>query len=345
MDNNSAGAVKNLSQHDQPAKALEVDWESRYRDLVNSLNAGVATIAADGWFLDANPAFLKIFGFSGLKELLFEYKWPALFADSEEKEAFAQVFADKETVKCREALLRRRQGDTFWALVSVVPGSRPGKTGNVTVIVDDITDRKALEGRLNYLATHDTLTNIPNRFFLEEALRREAAKARRGEKSALLLINIDNFKIINDTLGRTAGDELLVTLAKILKNTLREGDLLARLEGDEFAVLLERVTHKDVWVVAEKLCRAVDESMLYLSVNKQCLNSSISIGIIMIDGTLDDQKLLSYAGAAVHKAREEGRNTIVFAQPDRVPGTGYNGTGQVIPVPKKYKVKKIKSKN
>lgn len=105
--------------------------------------------------------------------------------------------------------------------------------------VRDITERKKMEEMLQYIATHDFLTGTPNRYSLEENIKRAVAKARRGQGSAILLIDLDNFKLVNDTLGHAAGDELLVTVVNILKSNLREGDLLARLGGDEFAVLLE----------------------------------------------------------------------------------------------------------
>lgn len=187
-----------------------------------------------------------------------------------------------------------------------------------------------MKKQLQYLATHDSLTNIPNRYLLQENLKRAVAKAKRGQKNALLFIDLDNFKLVNDTLGYTAGDDLLITLVNILKSNLREGDLLARLGGDEFAVLLEGATAEEAGTIAEKLRRAVDEEELCLVTHRTCFNLTISIGIVMVDGTLDSQKLLSHADTALYAAKEGGRNKVAFVQPDGYSRAKLSETNQLV---------------
>ncbi|MFZ5651986.1 MAG: putative bifunctional diguanylate cyclase/phosphodiesterase [Bacillota bacterium] len=290
--------------------------EVRYQDLVRTLDVGIYISNLDGRFLDVNPAFLRIFGFNDRQEL-DKYSWLSLYVNPVEGENVNRTIKDKGNIKNLEILMKRRSGETFWAQVTaVIRYSREAREQNVMGIVEDITDRKRAEDQLQYLATHDVLTKIPNRYYLEEALKRTVAKAKRGEKSALLIIDLDNFKLVNDTLGHAAGDDLLITLSNILKNNLRDGDILARLGGDEFAVLLEGITYEDAWTVAEKLRRVVDESEVCLNKHMQCFNLSISIGIIMIDGVLDCQKLLSRADSALYLAKEGGRNRVVFFHPD-----------------------------
>lgn len=193
-------------------------------------------------------------------------------------------------------------------------------------------ERKRAEEALQYLATHDALTGIPNRYYLEENLKRAAAKAQRGEKAALLFIDLDNFKLVNDTLGHKAGDELLIALVNVFKNNLREYDFLARLGGDEFAVLLEGINDQEAGAVAEKLRRAVCESELNLMTHRLRLNQSISIGIISIDGTLDYQRCLALADTALYAAKDGGRNRVVFAQPEDEPLNRLTETNHLLSV-------------
>lgn len=237
------------------------------------------------------------------------------------------IFSDSDEIRKLYQYVEKK-GDAFYAefhVPSVFKGTgadlwataSPLFDGNNNIVgaiesIRNVTEHKRLERQLQYLATHDTLTNIPNRYSLTETLKRAVAKAKRGEKSAFLFIDLDNFKLVNDTLGHAAGDELLVTMSNILKNNLREGDLLARFGGDEFCVLLEGASFEEAEIVAEKLRRAVDQDEMYLDRHKCCLNLSVSIGVVMVDGTLDTQKVLSYADNALYAAKESGRNRVSF---------------------------------
>lgn len=206
-------------------------------------------------------------------------------------------------------------GANLWGLASPLYDENNKIVGAIESL-RDVSEHKRMERQLQYLATHDALTNIPNRYSLTQTLKRAVAKAKRGEKSAFLFIDLDNFKLVNDTLGHATGDELLVNMAKILKNNLREGDLLARFGGDEFCVLLEGTTYEEAEIVAEKLRQAVDQEELYMDKHKCCLNLSVSIGVVMVDGTLDTQKVLSYADNALYMAKDNGKNRVAFLKPD-----------------------------
>ncbi|MFX4262342.1 EAL domain-containing protein [Pelotomaculum propionicicum] len=206
-------------------------------------------------------------------------------------------------------------GANLWGLASPLYDENDKIVGAIESL-RDISEHKRMEKQLQYLATHDALTNIPNRYSLTQTLKRAVAKAKRGEKSAFLFIDLDNFKLVNDTLGHATGDELLVTMAKILRRNLREGDLLARFGGDEFCVLLEGATFEEAEIVAEKLRQAVDQEELVMDKHKCCLNLSVSIGVVMVDGTLDTQKVLSYADNALYMAKDNGKNRVTFLKPD-----------------------------
>jgi len=208
------------------------------------------------------------------------------------------------------------QGAFLWLSVSPLFDSE-GKLVGAIETMRDISDRKRMEARLTHLANHDPLTNIPNRYFLEENLKRVVARSKHGStSSALLCIDLDNFQLVNDALGHAAGDEVLISLAKILQSNLRSGDLLARMGGDEFAVLLEDATAEQAEVVAEKLRAAVEQRELCLVTHRTCFYLSVSVGVVMIDGSLDSQKLFSYAETAVAQAKEQGRNRVAFVKPE-----------------------------
>lgn len=173
-----------------------------------------------------------------------------------------------------------------------------------------MTERKHQEDQLAYLATHDPLTGLANRRSLEEAMQRVTARARRGIPSALLFVDIDNFKVVNDTLGHAAGDKALVTLARLLQDELRTEDLMARLGGDEFALLLEGISIEEASVVAERLRLAVEQFCLTLDDRR--FNLSLSIGLVVIDGRQTSLEILSQADAAIYRAKERGGNRVVL---------------------------------
>ncbi|WP_192902980.1 EAL domain-containing protein [Pelotomaculum propionicicum] len=202
------------------------------------------------------------------------------------------------------------------------------KTANEQ-LQQEIAERKQAEAQLKYLATHDYLTGIPNRYSFEESLKNTVAKAKRGKEGSLLFIDIDNFKLVNDTKGHTAGDHLLIDVAKIIKESIRKSDTLARLGGDEFGVLLEEATVDEARLVAEKLRKKVEDKEFCFT-NYVCFNLSICIGIVMIDGSLNSQKLLTLADTALYAAKEKGRNRIVLLDPNEETTTRFAAINQLV---------------
>ena len=255
-----------------------------------------------------------------------------IFSDDKETRDRYPIFEKKGNMLFIESYIPKvynGAGADIWAVASPLFDSSNKIVGAIESL-RDISEHKRMERQLQYLATHDALTNIPNRYSLTQTLKRAVAKAKRGAKSAFLFIDLDNFKLINDTMGHKAGDELLVTLSKILKSNLREGDLLARFGGDEFCVLLENATLEEAEAVAEKLRRVVDQDEMYLEEQKCCINLSISIGVVMIDGTLDSQKVLSYADNALYAAKENGKNRVTFLKPDKETELNLSETNRMI---------------
>ncbi|CCO07296.1 sensor domain-containing protein [Desulforamulus hydrothermalis] len=280
--------------------------QTKYFDLMNNLDVGIFICDESGCFLDANPAFLRLLELPSVAEL-----------QNKSVAHFCKICADPlkslmqqgGCLKNREVLVTTAAGNTFWANLTAV--IRPLQDGQYILgILDNIDERKKAEERLHFLATHDVLTQVPNRYSLEETVRLAVAKAQAGASYALLLIDIDNFKLVNDTMGHTAGDELLIKFTSLLRSNIRQEDFLARFGGDEFVILIEGVTQNEVMDMAERIRNAVYQTEVEVGSVK--LNLSVSIGVVLIDGTLEYQKILSQADIALYKAKEEGRNRIAY---------------------------------
>jgi diguanylate cyclase (GGDEF)-like protein len=183
--------------------------------------------------------------------------------------------------------------------------------GNV-VIFEDVTEREKAEERARFLATHDDLTGLPNRSVLGEAVN-DAVRAghRYGHMFAVMFTDLDRFKNINDTLGHAAGDVLLIETAKRLKECVRKSDVIARVGGDEFVIMLREVSDQSqVATVARKILAAVVEPV---TVHGHECQITASIGISMFPAdALDEESLIKNADAAMYLAKEDGRNGYRF---------------------------------
>ncbi|MDD4861951.1 MAG: diguanylate cyclase [Smithellaceae bacterium] len=181
--------------------------------------------------------------------------------------------------------------------------------GYFVAVFDDVTERKSYEDKLKQFAVHDQLTGLLNRRGLEDILSRSIAKAKRGAVSSLLYTDLDNFKDVNDTIGHSAGDDVLVILVDLLKAALRTEDVVFRLGGDEFAVLLDGIDGREALFAAERLRAAVEAHRFELQ--GRVFPLSLSIGVVRIDGTLALGELLSEADTAMYRAKAQGKNRVV----------------------------------
>ncbi len=182
----------------------------------------------------------------------------------------------------------------------------------VLLALMDITERKRAEARLAFMAQHDGLTGLPNRILLRQRLDEMLAQTRRsGDNVAVLFLDLDNFKGINDTLGHAVGDKLLKGVTKRLRSSLREEDAVARLGSDEFAIVQAGVERpEDVAFLAKRLIDAISEPYLF---DGNTIVSGASIGIAIAPGDGDDaEKLLKNADMALSRAKSEGHGTFSF---------------------------------
>jgi diguanylate cyclase (GGDEF)-like protein/PAS domain S-box-containing protein len=214
------------------------------------------------------------------------------------------------------SLLRRPDGVQFAVRDSAAPmRDRGGAISGAVLVVQDVTQLRGLEREMLYLARHDSLTGLINRRELERQLEAAIASAAGGRHHCLCYLDLDEFKLVNDSCGHVAGDELLRQLTALLAAHVRETDLLARLGGDEFGVLLRDCTLKGAAVAAENLCRIVRQ--FRFSWEDRVFEVGVSIGVVPItadSGTLS--QVLSAADAACYVAKEQGRNRVHLYQPD-----------------------------
>ncbi|HSN45139.1 MAG TPA: PAS domain-containing protein [Casimicrobiaceae bacterium] len=211
----------------------------------------------------------------------------------------------------------RKDGGTIWCewYHSCLHDDR-GRIVSILSFVQDVSARIRAEERLQYLATRDALTGLPNRLLLHERLAQAIAKARRtGLRVGVLFIDLDRFKNVNDTLGHRVGDLLLKQVTATLSATLRETDFLARLGGDEFMVIVEEVAEADVLgLIAQKLQDAIAQPF---TVEDHAIYVTSSIGIsVYPDDSDDPDELLKHADVAMYRSKELGRNTFQFLDAD-----------------------------
>jgi diguanylate cyclase (GGDEF)-like protein len=217
---------------------------------------------------------------------------------------------------------RRKNGEVFpeWLIITAVKESedRSKPVNHYVASFSDITSRKAAEEEIKQLAFYDPLTQLPNRRLLQERLKHSIEVERRdGKQLALLMLDLDRFKAVNDSLGHLAGDELLQQVAIRISARLRDVDMVARLGGDEFVVLLEDIAH------AEDAARVASEIILVLSKPFQLAQSSdvqigVSIGISLYpEHGANYETLMDHADAALYQAKDQGRGCYAYFSEDQ----------------------------
>jgi diguanylate cyclase (GGDEF)-like protein/PAS domain S-box-containing protein len=303
----------------QAAEALRVS-EERYRTVFQtSLDPILINRTSDRRFIDVNQAFLNVMGFARDEVIGRTSLELNLWADPRDLENVDEIL--RQTLQCRnvEIQFRKKNGETLWGLMSSSVIDIDGVKCVLTV-TRDISSAKAAEEEIRSLAFYDPLTGLPNRRLLMERLHLTlASSARTGRLRALLFVDLDNFKTLNDTLGHQTGDLLLQESARRLAACVREADTVGRLGGDEFVLMLEDLS--DLPEDAAAQAKAVGEKILsvvtqpYLLNGREC-RSSASIGISVFGGRRESSnEILQQADIAMYQANAAGRNTMRFFAP------------------------------
>ena len=213
-----------------------------------------------------------------------------------------------------DLLNRKKSGEQFWTASTVSPIFDLNRViTNMVSINEDITLIKASQQKIQFLANYDALTQLPNRRLFEETFADSISHLyhRKNDHIALMLIDLDHFKEINDTMGHNAGDQLLVAVAERLTKAIRKGDMAARLGGDEFTVLLDRIESRgNAVIVAEKILQLFQPPVL---INGKEIQITCSIGVTLAPDDGDEEEgLMKNADRAMYQAKEEGRNGYIM---------------------------------
>ncbi|HEY0371859.1 MAG TPA: PAS domain S-box protein [Thermoanaerobaculia bacterium] len=282
--------------------------EARYRLLFERNLAGVYRSTPDGRILDCNDACARLFGYDSREEFLGANANDFYF-DDRERERIVQLLREQRQSTNLELRLRRRDGSTVWVLENVTLRDEDVMEGTII----DITDRKRAQEQVEYQAYHDSLTSLPNRLLFRDRIGIALAHAKRtGRLSAVMFLDLDQFKLVNDTLGHTVGDRLLQAIGARLVNCVRGEDTVARMGGDEFTILLGDIAdRRSASAVAQKVLEAVRHPVT-IDEHELFVTTSIGIAVFPDEGT-DAEALLKNADRAMYRAKEMGRDNYQFA--------------------------------
>lgn len=276
---------------------------------------GILVTDAQTRIVSVNPAFTAITGYSA-EDAVSEK--PGRFVSGRYDAAFYAALWDKLNATGHwsgEVWGKRKNGEEYpvWLSINAVRDAENASVSHYVAIFSDISEQKASAARIEHLAYHDPLTGLPNRYALHTHLEQSLATARRNQRGlALMFIDLDRFKSINDTLGHDVGDQLLVTVARRIREAVRESDTVARLGGDEFVVVAGGLNAgaEDAARIAEKVIAAVDKPMR-LSGHALYVTPSVGIALYPEDGTTAES-LIKNADIAMYHAKSAGRNAYHF---------------------------------
>lgn len=289
------------------------ETEMRIAAIVFESQVGMLVTDANATILKVNQAFCRITGYS--TDEVIGQNPNLLYSGRHDKAFYAELWRclHQTGIWAGEIWNRRKNGQIYpeWLTITAVRDNR-GEITHYVATFTDITERKATEEYIQQLAFYDPLTQLPNRRLLQERLKHGiSASHRTGSEMAVLMLDLDRFKAVNDSLGHAAGDELLAQAAGRVKARLREADTVARLGGDEFVVLLEGVGRAQAASVATDIIHALSQPFTLCQSHPAQIGVSIGISLYPQDGD-SVESLMDNADAALYRAKNQGRGCFAY---------------------------------
>lgn len=312
------GFIQDISERMAANEALH-EAVRRYRSIFEHATEGIFQTTPEGRYLNANPALARIYGHASPDELVAHLHdiQRQLYVLPERRAEFVRLMQAHDVVRNFESQVYRRDGHIIWIsenarAVRDADGSVQFFEGTVV----DITERKQHEAELEHQASHDSLTGLPNRSLLRDRIEQAIVKAQRDNHLvAVVFVDLDHFKLINDSLGHHVGDRLLLEVADRLIACVRSHDSVARQGGDEFVlVLTELHEENEILAIVSRLLEIISQPWMDEG-QEYGLSCSVGISCYPQDGG-DPDALLRCADAAMYKAKESGRSTYHFYTPE-----------------------------
>jgi diguanylate cyclase (GGDEF)-like protein/PAS domain S-box-containing protein len=310
-------------KHDITARKLAEqalsEAEEKYRAIFEDAVVGIFQVDPGGRPISINRALAQMHGYDTAEEFLAEITdiWRQVFVEPNRMFSVVRETQENGIVQGAEVEVYRKDRAKRWVIANI--RAARDSDGNILLYegtAEDITERKVAEERVQFLAYYDALTGLPNRTLLEDRIAIALGGARRRkERIACLFLDLDRFKIVNDTLGHSVGDTLLQEVAERLKKWVREQDTVARVGGDEFVIMLTGLQlASDAAAAAE---RVVDLVTSEFSIHGHSLNVTCSVGISMFpENGMDGETLVKNADAAMYSAKQKGPNNVEFFTED-----------------------------
>lgn len=304
------------SQFESKVKLLEQS-EQQYRhllqehsQLLSNISSVVMELNEAGQIRFLNKAWQRLTDFN-IEQCIDKNLMEFIDADELGATRFSnrlsELLVRKTQFVSEEIKLQSASGDSVWVEIKLRPLKKGGEHIGIAATIDNINERKKAEDKLQHLALHDTLTGLFNRYYFDTELARLTLLASRGSHNhCLLYIDLDHFKIINDTEGHQMGDLVLKEVAQILTKRLRQSDILCRVGGDEFVILLVDTLVADAVEIGNDICKQIADAHFQFGNNSYKI--SASIGVSEVDGNATGPEYLRQADIALYVAKNKGRN-------------------------------------
>jgi diguanylate cyclase (GGDEF)-like protein/PAS domain S-box-containing protein len=310
------GNVIDITERKKAEEALR-DEATRRRILVEQSSDGIVVLDQEGKVHESNRRFAEMLGYT-LEEAhdLHVWDWDTQWTRKQLLDMIRSVGSSGDHF---ETSHRRKDGSTFQVEIST-NGAICGGEKLVFCVCRDITERKEMERKLSEMATHDALTGLPNRLLLTDRFDIAVAQAKRRTGSmAVMMLDLDHFKYVNDTLGHDVGDKLLKAIGNMLNEIVRKGDTVARMGGDEFVLLFPEINDLQNTIgIAQKILNDFRKPFT-IDCHKILITTSIGIALYPSDGE-DFETLITNADKAMYFAKEEGRNNFKYTNSNKVAG-------------------------